>query len=577
MRTCPKCKLTYPLDRDFCFVDGMDLVNVDDPRIGTTIGGRYLLEHVLGEGGMATVYAARHTLVDRTCAIKVMSPLLARDVVVRERFRREAKSAQRLSHPNIIEIYDHGQTPDGTSFIVMEKLEGISLAGLISQGEIAIGRALQIMIQMCRGIARAHDLDVIHRDLKPENIFICQREDRSDLVKLLDFGIARSLHDSRLTGQGELFGTPQYMAPERITNTDAGPPADLYALGIIFFEMLTGELPFHSTDIASFFVKHLKDPPMPVRRVNPSVPEELEELILRLLAKDPKARPVDARRVQADLVALSEKLGVPIPRDPLVESGTTSRAEPSTVRAEESSRWTHRTQVFEQMLTHAFGGTPPPEQTKMLAQLKALLKQIGELRDASVAEQTKVEQITERGRDGRQRFGHAVDALGVDASRAKDEARVAAEAYKAAQAKSAAASARFLEVHKEVSRWEGRSGFHEPYSDLASAYREAADQVDVWLVARKEEDGARVAVETANRAVSDIEFQIHELRGALGERERQIEAESDERERMITEKTAEAGALEAELVSLSKRFAEPLRTRPELGALFKELDGEAAA
>jgi serine/threonine protein kinase len=577
MKTCPKCKLTYPLDREFCFVDGMDLVNLVDPRIGTTLGGRYLLEHILGEGGMATVYAARHTLVDRTCAIKVMSPLLARDVVVRERFRREAKSAQRLSHPNVIEIYDHGETPDGTSFIVMEKLDGISLGGLISQGPIAIGRALQIMIQICRGIARAHDLDVIHRDLKPENIFITWREDRSDLVKLLDFGIARSLHDSRLTGQGELFGTPQYMAPERITNTDAGPPADLYALGIIFFEMVTGELPFQSADIASFFVKHLKDPPARARTVNPAVPEALEDLILRLLAKDPKNRPVDAHRVQADLVTLAQQLGVPIPRDPQIDPVPSARPEPSTVRAEESIRWSHRTGVFERMLTRAFAGKPPAEQTKVLEQLKSLVTKIDELRDASVAEQTKLEQIGERGREGRQRFGFAVDALGVDASRAKEEARVAAEAYKNAGAACAKAATHFLAVHKEVSRWEGRSGFREPYSDLASAYRGAADQVDVWLVAREEELRTKSAMEVAARAVSDIEFQIHELRAALVERERQIESDCDEREKTITKKTAQAGALEAELVALFKRFAEPLRTRPELGALFKELDGDAAA
>lgn len=577
MKTCPKCKLTYPLDRAFCFVDGMDLVNVVDARIGTTLGGRYLLEHILGEGGMATVYAARHTLVDRTCAIKVMSPLLARDVVVRERFRREAKSAQRLTHPNVIEIYDHGETPDGTSFIVMEKLDGLSLGGIISQGPIAIGRALQIMIQICRGIARAHDLDVIHRDLKPENIFITWREDRSDLVKLLDFGIARSLHDSRLTGQGELFGTPQYMAPERITNTDAGPPADLYALGIIFFEMVTGELPFQSADIASFFVKHLKDPPARARSVNPAVPEELEELILRLLAKDPKNRPVDAHRVQADLVALARKLRVPIPRDPLIDPVPSARPEPSTVRAEESSRWSHRTAVFERMLARAFAGKPPPDQAKVLDQLKLLVKKISDLRDASVAEQTKLEQIGERGRDGRQRFGFAVDALGVDASRAKEEARIAVEAHTTAGLASALAAAQFLAVHKEVSRWEGRSGFREPYSDLASAYRDAADQVDVWLVACEEDRAATSAMDVASRAVSDIEFQIRELRAALSEHEREIESERDEREKAITEKTAEAGALEAELLALSKRFAEPLRKRPELGALFKELDGDAAA
>ncbi|HEX7665585.1 MAG TPA: protein kinase, partial [Polyangiaceae bacterium] len=142
---------------------------MQDARIGTTLAGRYVIENVLGEGGMAVVYGARHVLVERECAVKIMSPLLARDSVVRERFRREAKSAQRLAHPNIIEIFDQGETDDGTAFIVMERLEGSSLAEIIAQGPIPVPRALGIMIQICRGIARAHDLDVVHRDLKPEN------------------------------------------------------------------------------------------------------------------------------------------------------------------------------------------------------------------------------------------------------------------------------------------------------------------------------------------------------------------------------------------------------------------------
>src|SRR4051812_25921317 len=233
MKTCEQCHLRYPSESTFCFVDGKALVHLQDPRVGTTLSGRYVIEEVLGEGGMATVYRARHKLVDRPCAVKIMNPGLSRDPVVRERFRREAKSAQKLSHPNIIEIFDQGETDDHTAYMVMELLHGQSLADLIAKGPIEIKRALGIMIQIGRGIARAHDFEVIHRDLKPENIFVCRRDDGDeprDLIKLLDFGIARSRSDSRLTGAGELFGTPQYMAPERITSGETGPSVDLYAL-----------------------------------------------------------------------------------------------------------------------------------------------------------------------------------------------------------------------------------------------------------------------------------------------------------------------------------------------------------
>jgi serine/threonine-protein kinase len=228
--------MRYPNEATYCFVEGSDLVDLPDPRIGTLLAGRYVIEQVIGEGGMATVYRARHKLVDRPVAVKIMNPMLASDPIVRERFRREAKSAQKLAHPNIIEIYDQGDTEDGTAYIVMELLRGEALASVIQRGLMDVDRAIHIMIQIARGMARAHDLEVIHRDIKPENIYLCRRDDGSDLVKLLDFGIAKSRQDSRLTGQGELFGTPQYMAPERIMGNDTGGSSDIYALGVVFFE-----------------------------------------------------------------------------------------------------------------------------------------------------------------------------------------------------------------------------------------------------------------------------------------------------------------------------------------------------
>src|SRR6185369_13092781 len=261
-----------------------------------------VVEEVIGEGGMATVYRARHKLVDRLVAVKIMNPLLASDPIVRERFRREARSAQKLTHPNIIEIYDQGDTEDGTAYMVMELLQGESLAPVIARGPLDVDRAIGIMIQIARGVARAHDLEVIHRDIKPENIFLCQREDGSDLVKVLDFGIAKSRQDSRLTNQGELFGTPQYMAPERIRGEDSDGSSDIYALGVVFFEMLTGELPFNAPDIATFFVKHMEEPPPPVRSLNGRVPPALDDLVRRMLAKTPGERPVDAHRIHQDLL-----------------------------------------------------------------------------------------------------------------------------------------------------------------------------------------------------------------------------------------------------------------------------------
>ncbi len=581
MKTCPACKLTYPDDRAFCFVDGADLISMQDSRIGSTLAGRYLIESVLGEGGMATVYAAKHLLVERTCAIKIMSPLLARDSVVRERFRREAKAAQRLAHPNIIEIFDQGETEDGTSYIVMERLEGSSLAEVIAQGAIPVPRAVGIMIQICRGIARAHDLDVIHRDLKPENIFICRRTgvvakgsaeaDAGDLVKLLDFGIARSLGDSRLTGAGELFGTPQYMAPERISNTEPGAPADLYALGCIFYEMIAGKLPFDSSDIATFFVKHLREVPTSLRVADPKVPQELDDLILKLLAKDPKARPVDAHRVNQELVALAKKSQIEIPPEPTSDAVTSSRPQ-STLRELEPSRWTRNSEVYAKMLSRAFGASPPNQVKSLVDQITTAAKRIVELNEANLEAQRELERIAEKGRENRQRIGFAVDALGVDASKAKQAERRAEEALAPLKEKTEQARAKYQLSHKDIRSWEGRSAFMEPYAELSKAYRAAADAVDAWLQLRKAETDARAAVSKSAQAVQDLEFQIGELRSGLALAERKVEKKEDALTKKIDDGAKELAALEKQIAEMSKSFAEPLRNKPELKTLFQELD-----
>jgi serine/threonine protein kinase len=576
MKTCEQCHLRYPNESTFCFVDGKPLVVLQDPRVGTTIAGRYVIEEVIGEGGMATVYRARHKLVDRPCAVKIMNPGLSRDPVVRERFRREAKAAQKLAHPNIIEIFDQGDTDDGTSYIVMEVLEGEALSQTLARGPLSPARALPIMIQIARALARAHDFEVIHRDLKPDNIFLCRRSDGTDLVKLLDFGIARSLHDVRLTGQGEVFGTPHYMAPERITSIDAGAPSDLYAVGIIFFEMLTGQLPFEAHDIPSFFLKHLKEPAPPVRKFAPDAPAALEALILSLMAKDPRERPVDAHRMHNDLVGICNQLHVPVPPEP-EEEEPSSRGPARTLPPVAIDRWARRTIVFEQMLAKAFRADPPPELAKMLGEVKHLVETVGKLRGQSVSEQRKLEGLEGRGRDGRQRFGFAVDALGIDASKARDEARLARAAVAPFTKEVEGAKARVMAAHKEILMWEGRSAFAEPYKGLQEGYAAAAAAVGEWLKTRKEEQKSQALADARDREVLDLEFQIQELRGALAKLEHEVEAEQTNSEKRIKDLDGKAEALQVELLAIATRFCAPLRRRPELGPLFLELEADAAA
>jgi serine/threonine-protein kinase len=228
------------------------------------------------------------------------------------------------------------------------------------------------------------------------------------------------------------------------------------------------------------------------------------------------------------------------------------------------------------MLAKAFNGNAPPELTRTLAEVKSHVRRIAELRSRSMTAQRSLEQIEQRGRDGRQRFGFAVDALGQDASKAKDEARAARnEASKLAE-RVKQAQAGFMTSHKEITFWEGRSGFMEPYADLSAAYRAAGDAMDVWLVAREEEKRGNTTADTQDRAVTDLDFQIRELRAALAHHEQEIETEQKKCEQEITDAGKLADQLENELVTLTTKFCEPLRRRPELTPLFKELEGAAA-
>ncbi len=576
MKTCEQCHLRYSNESTFCFVDGKPLVHLQDPRVGTTLSGRYVIEEVLGEGGMATVYRARHKLVDRPCAVKIMNPGLSRDPVVRERFRRELKAAQKLAHPNIIEIFDQGETDDGTPYLVMELLEGESLGTTLTRGPLSHQRALPIMVQIARALARAHDFEVIHRDLKPDNIFLCSRSDGTDLVKLLDFGIARSMQDARLTSRGEVFGTPQYMAPERITSIDAGASSDLYAIGIIFYEMLCGQLPFEAADIPSYFLKHLKEPPPPVTKFAPRTPPALEKLIHSLMAKKPDERPVDAHRMHTDLLAICNSLRVPVPPEAEAEEEPSSRRMIGSLPPVAIDRWGKRTAVFEQMLARAFGGTAPAELSKMLDEVKTLVRAVADYRAQSVAEQRKLEALEARGRDGRQRFGFAVDALGIDASKAREEARAAhAEVVPFTKATPEARTVA-LSARDEILTWEGRSAFQEPYLGLQQAYEGGAEAVKQWLIARKAELEVNAIAEMRDREVADLEFQIHELRAALANLELTVEEEKANSEKRIAELDERTEGLQVELLALAARFCAPLRRRPELGQLFQELEADAA-
>lgn len=564
MKVCTQCKQRYPHESQFCFVDGCSLEALPDPRLGTTVAGRYTLEQVLGEGGMATVYGARHKLVDRPCAVKILHGEVTRDPNVRERFRREARHAQRLAHPNIIEVYDQGETDEGTAFLVMELLEGQSLAHIISVNKLPLPRVLKLGVQMVRALARAHDFEVIHRDLKPENVFVMP----GDRIKLLDFGIARSTQDSRLTSVGEIFGTPEYMAPEQGTSTDAGPAADIYSLGIIFFEMLSATLPFEAPNAPTMLVKHLSEPAPRLRSREPQVPESFDELIFDMMAKTPAERPVDAQSVLVRLLKIAEEVGVKIPADAEPEPAPQSRQ----LRPAEAEIWERRAKLFENMLKSGFTPSAPPDLTRMLGELRTKVKEVADLRSKAFGEQQKLEVIESEGRDGRVRFGQAMDTLSADASKMREEARSLRQAAVPNGDGAVDFAEKLKTAHKQAIIWEGRSAFLEPYMELARAYRELADIVEAWYKTRQKERASERAAQDIDAQLVDLDFQIKELRAGLEAHDRDVEDRRQDSREQMSEMGRRAEQLEAELLIIATRFCAPLRAKPELVPLFRELE-----
>ena len=257
--------------------------------------GQYRLKDKIGEGGMGEVYLAEHLLLKRPCAIKLIRPDKAGDSQALARFEREVKSTARLTHWNTVEIFDYGRADDGTFYYVMEYLPGLNLAQLVEMhGPLPPERVIHLLSQVCEALSEAHSHDFIHRDIKPANIFAAKRGDVYDVVKLLDFGLAKpisTLSNAALTQEGSITGSPLFMSPEQATG-ESKPDvrSDIYSLGAVGYYLLTGQPPFDNKNPIQAILAHAKDDPIPPTQRNAATPDDLEQIVLRCLEKDPALR-----------------------------------------------------------------------------------------------------------------------------------------------------------------------------------------------------------------------------------------------------------------------------------------------
>jgi serine/threonine-protein kinase len=476
------------------------LADAHDPLIGAILAGRYKILARLARGGMSSVYLARHVLIERLSAIKILRRDLCDDPVQRDRFLREARAVNRINHENIIEIVDYGESEDGRVYLVMEYLPGESLLQRVSRGPIAPVRALDIAKQITSGLARAHQMGVIHRDLKPDNILLLPSNNGGDIVKVLDFGIAKLTDQPALTATDKIFGTPGYIAPEYAAGNPIDGRADLYSLGVVLYEMVTAQLPFDVEFPADLLLKHMLEPPIPPRERNPAVPEPVERLILQLLAKDPAQRYRDAYHLLEDLEAVSQLLSGRIPARKLPVAHDVPAFDDDTMPVDLDSAvipppleigagvmgaraWERYISAYRRERTTRRSTSPSPAVTAQLRRMESVLEPMRERTDRIEQLRTRMLALEAKGRDFRTTIGRAIDTLAGDLS------------VKARERDSIASEHAELERRRDASLAKGDAG--------------QADAL-LWEIA-----AAGEVLREAVSATEDLEFQLNELNAQL--------------------------------------------------------------
>jgi len=329
-KRCPACNSEFAGTLVVCKQDGTLLIPIrNDSLIGSYFAEKYLIDSEIGRGGMSVVYKARHELMDRTVAIKMLQGQLVNDQNSILRFHQEAKAASCLTHPNVITVYDSGTAPNGQPYLVMDYLVGDSLSDLIRRdNHLEVTRTLTIFIQACEALEHAHQKGVLHRDLKASNIMLIEHEGKADIVKVVDFGIAKLMSNSgkqsqNLTQTGEIFGSPIYMSPEQCLGHVLDKRSDIYSMGVMLYETLTGRPPLMGDTIIDTMQMHVQIPAPKFREVRPDllIPPEVERVIDRALQKNPDDRFGSMQEFKDALVFTRKLIGDRGPMTPTVQTG----------------------------------------------------------------------------------------------------------------------------------------------------------------------------------------------------------------------------------------------------------------
>jgi eukaryotic-like serine/threonine-protein kinase len=544
----------------------------EDPALGKVIAGRYRLEARVGEGGMGIVYRARHVLIDRVVAVKLIRPDLRGETHLRAWMLREARAANRVDHAHIIDIHDIGETDEGELYLVMEYLIGTPLSAELARGPMPLNRAVDILEQMGAALSRAHDLGVVHRDLKSDNILLTHRGGRKDFVKILDFGLAALAHDPRLAPKGAVFGTPEYMSPEQARGEQAGPQSDLYALGILFFEMLTGQLPFRASDRDTLLeMQRTATAPRP-STVRKDCHPAAEKITLRLLEKDSKKRYRDGHHLLEELKALQRSLpSTSWDKESAGEAAPQAPPPgPPPPRSPAVTEWAGRAGLFSRMVARAYpSANTPPEVSAALMTLWDVAAKANGLEGEVASHTRKLEALERRGRALRAEIGRKVEELAQEESRALRDAAAYAEEEDAArrELQRAEQTAREKVTTAEQADRAGK-GTRQIYEQAgaAAALVEAKRQ---WMQTREAKRTAREAT------ARDLRRQIEELRGQLARYAEALDEDLASGREKVAARAKEGLRLEKEFFDASAVLMSHLKGKAECRDLMAELTAPA--
>jgi len=532
--------------------------------LGRVIAGRYRLEMRIGEGGMGVVYRARHVLIDRIVAVKLIRPDLRGETHLRAWMLREARAANRVDHAHIIDIHDIGETEEGELYLVMEYLVGQSLSSELARGTMQLSRGVDILEQMCAALARAHDLGVVHRDLKSDNILLTTRGGRKDFVKILDFGLAHLAMDPRLAPKGAVFGTPEYMAPEQARGEEATAQSDLYALGVLFFEMLTGQLPFRSDDRETLLeMQRTAIAPRP-RSIKPDVLPSAESIVVKLLEKDRRKRFQDAHHLHEELKTLQRSL----PSTPWEVAATGENVAPPPPPPPQSEgviEWASRAALFSRMVSRAYpAGNPPADVQSATSQAWDLAARATRLEGEVASHTRKLEALERRGRALRAEIGRKVEELAHEESRALRD--LSAEQAEVARLKEAQQQAERAAAQAKQTADQATGG-----PTLRAVYERAGATValvDAKREQHKEHEAKAAAKDTQAR---DLRRQIEELRAQLARYAEALEEDLSNGREKVAARTREGLAYEKAFSEVSTLLLNHLKAKPEARDLLQEL------